>query len=86
MRREVFLSCKTEESGVAVPRIAVQSPCPFSKDAWNKEVLAWATDAISRQKVRPNICHLLTELRAQNNLLNGAPLVDIFHGIPRDGS
>ena len=57
-KRDVVVPRKTVESGVAEPRTTVQFWLGLWKDDWNNGVLAWATDAMSRQHVRRNMYHL----------------------------
>jgi hypothetical protein len=54
------------------------SPSFFSNEARNKDVLAWATVAISKQQEKPNICHLRREVHTQSHALHGAFLDDFF--------
>src|SRR5271169_1767226 len=80
-RREVLLSCNTEESGVAVPWTTVQSWFGFWNDAWNRTVLAWASDAISRRQRRQNARRRPGKLARQKQVLNVAQFREVSMGV-----
>jgi len=53
----------------------------FWKDAWNRGVLAWATDAIRRRQGRRNIRRLAGKLARQKGIVDAARFKTVSMGV-----